>query len=156
MRTLLLSLLLLTPSLLLGESAIFKAKVDAPVDEIYDKVTTALEDERLWVVFEANIGKNIAGFADKWGENYNRNKLDDIRSIVFCNGWYANEVSNKDPDMLALCPLKITLTEKAGVTTALFVKPTAIAGDSPATEVLGELEERIKTALEAAGFTAEK
>ncbi len=43
---------------------------------------------------------------------YNRSKLSAIRSMVFCNGWYANQVSNKDPHMLALCPLHMTLIEK--------------------------------------------
>lgn len=133
-------------------SAIYKAGADKPVSAIYDSLKENLEAARLFVVFEPNIGKNISGFASKWGENYNRNKFDEIRSLVFCNAWFANEVSNLDPDMLALCPLKITLTEQNGKTTALFVLPSAIAGESPAAETLKKIEEQVKSALKAAGF----
>ena len=131
---------------------IYKVTTDKSVSDIYSGLKDALEEERLFVVFEANIGRSISGFKEKWGENYNRNKLSEIRSLVFCNGWFANEVSNKDPDMLALCPLKITLIEKSGKTSALFVLPTSVAGDSPAAETLSEVENKVKSALSKAGF----
>jgi uncharacterized protein (DUF302 family) len=67
--------------------------------------------------------------------------------MVFCNGWYANQVSNKDPSMLALCPLHMTLIEKDGSTTALFARPTVIAADSPASGILQELESEVITAI---------
>ena len=106
----------------------------------------------MFVVFEANIGPSISGFAKKWGDNYNRNKLTEIRSLIFCNGWFANEVSNIDTDMLALCPLKITLIEKNGNSTALFVLPSIAAGNSPAKVILKKLEDKVKAALTSAGF----
>ena len=101
------------------------------------------------MVFEPNIGKNLSGFAERWGDQYNRSKLSAIRSMVFCNGWYANQVSNKDPSMLALCPLHMTLIEKDGNTTALFVRPTVIAADSPAKGILSELESEVISAIKA-------
>ena len=60
--------------------------------------------------------------------------------MVICNPWYANQVSNKDPKMLGLCPLHITLYEKDGKTTALFNRPTAIGKNSKALEVLEDVE----------------
>jgi uncharacterized protein (DUF302 family) len=120
------------------------------MDEAYQRVYQSLEKNRFWVVFEANIGKNIAGFADKWGEDYNRQQLDGIRSMVFCNGWYANQVSNKDPAMLALCPMHLTLIHKDGQSTVLFARPTVIASNSPALEVLQELEDEVIASINAA------
>ncbi len=120
--------------------AVYVAEVEAPLETVYPKVHAALEENRFFVVFEANIGRNIARFAERWGEDYNRSGLDEIRSMVVCNGWYANQVSNKDPDMLALCPLRLTLTEKGGVTRVLFARPTVIAAGSPALDVLREVE----------------
>lgn len=145
-------ILFLLPGWVLAESTIYKVTQSSTMEQTYDKVKDALEAERLWVVFEPNIGRNMAGMAEKWGENYNRSDIDGLRSLVFCNAWYANEVSNKDPDMLALCPMKVTLVEKEGVTTALFVLPTHLAGDSPAKDVLLELENAVKLALTSAGF----
>lgn len=128
-------------------SSVFELTVDKPMSEVYDKVYESLEAARFYVVFEPNIGKNLAGFADRWGDQYNQNKLSSIKSMVFCNGWYANQVSNKDPQMLAFCPLRMTLFEKDGKTTALFARPTVIAADSPARDILTELEYEVIAAI---------
>ena len=128
-------------------SGVFELSVDKPINAVYDSVYKSLEDARFYVVLEPDIGKNLSGFAERWGDEYNRNKLSAIRSMVFCNGWYANQVSNKDPGMLAFCPLRLTLYEKDGKTTALFVRPTVIAADSPALEILTELEYEVVAAI---------
>jgi len=129
---------------------VFEASVSVPMDEAYDKVYKALEERHLWVVFEANIGKNLSGFAERWGKEYNQQGLEGIRSIVFCNGWYANQVSNLDPSMLALCPQRLTIIHKHGRSTVLFVRPSLIAGESPAKSVLVELEEEVIAAVREA------
>jgi len=126
---------------------VFIHSSDVPISEVYDKVYKSLEDAGFYVVFEPDIGKNLSKFAERWGDQYNRSKLSAIRSMVFCNGWYANQVSNKDPSMLALCPLHMTLIEKDGSTTALFARPTVIAADSPARGILQELETEVITAI---------
>ena len=87
---------------------------------------------------------------DPNGDDYNRNLLEGITSLVFCSGWYVNQVSNLDPQLLGLCPLHVTLTHKAGVTTVLFNRPTAIAQGSPAVKVLKEAEDEVIQAIEAA------
>jgi uncharacterized protein (DUF302 family) len=140
-------LLCLSLSAAHADSSIFTYRSDKPITEVYDKVYESLEDARFYVVFEPNIGKNLSTFADRWGDEYNRSKLSAIRSMVFCNGWYANQVSNKDPRMLALCPLHMTLIEKDGSTTALFARPTVIAADSPARDTLAELESEVIAAI---------
>ena len=137
-------LLLISSFSVFAESPnVFEYQVQQPMSQIYGRLYKELEDDGFYVVFEANIGKNLSRMADKWGENYNRNQLDGIRSMVFCNGWYANAVSNADPAMLALCPLRLTLTEKDGITTALFARPTVIAADSPAVKVLQRVEDDV-------------
>jgi uncharacterized protein (DUF302 family) len=130
-----------------AESNVFVYSSEKPITEVYDKVYKSLEDARFYVVFEPNIGNNLSKFAERWGDQYNRSKLSAIRSMVFCSGWYANQVSNKDPTMLALCPLHMTLIEKDGSTTALFARPTVIAADSPARDVLAELESEVIAAI---------
>jgi uncharacterized protein (DUF302 family) len=140
-------ILCLSFSLAQADSSIFAYSSDKPITEVYDKVYRSLEDARFYVVFEPNIGKNLSKFAERWGDQYNRSKLSAIRSMVFCNAWYANQVSNRDPSMLALCPLHMTLIEKDGSTTALFARPTVLAADSPARDVLAELESEVIAAI---------
>ncbi len=132
-----------------ADTNVFTWSVEKPVSAIYDKLYKSLEDARFYVVFEPDIGRNLAGFAERWGDQYNRNGLTAIRSMVFCNGWYANQVSNLDPQMLAFCPLRLTLIEKDGVSTALFARPTVIAANSPAKHILAELESEVIAAIKS-------
>jgi hypothetical protein len=90
----------------------------APMAETQKAVAAALEEARFRVVYEAGLGASRAGFADRWSEHLNRNAPDGIRSIVVCNAWCANRVSNAAPDLLALCPLRVNMAEKEGVATA--------------------------------------
>jgi len=124
-------------------STVFENTVNKPISEVYGNVQASFKDSRFFIVDELNIGKNLSNFPEKWGDDYNQNGLSAIRSIVFCNGWYANQGSNKDPKMLGLCPLHLTLIEKDGKTTALFNRPTVIARDSPAQDLFAMIEREI-------------
>ena len=130
---------------------VYRQQVDKPISAVYDRLYKSLENARFFVVFEPNIGKNLARFSEKWGDDYNRNNISSIRSMIFCNGWYANKVSNLDPNMLGFCPLHITLFERDGKTTVLFNRPGVMAENSPARELLmkieGEVIEAIKQGL---------
>ena len=125
------------------EPAVFVHKVKGKLKKIYKRLFTGLENNGYYVIFEPNLGRNLAHFAKRWGKDYNKNKLDAIRSMVFCNGWYANKISNEDPNMLALCPLHVTLFQKEGFTTVLFVKPGVVSQGSPASGVSLELEQDV-------------
>ena len=153
----LIALLLALTSLgaLAAPAGILRLDARAPMAETYKAVHAALEDARFWVVFEADLGANMAGFAERWGDDLNRNALAGIRSIVVCNVWYANQVGNADPDLLALCPLRVNLVEKDGVTRVLFARPTVTAAGSPGIEVVREIEEVISQALRAGVAAAE-
>ena len=130
---------------------VYKHQINKPVSEVYDSIYKSLEDARFFVVFEPNIGANLTRFAEKWGADYNKNKLTEIRSMVFCNGWYANQVSNQDPDMLGFCPLHISLIEKEGRTTVLFNRPSVMTGNSPAQALLRKIELEVIAAIEKGG-----
>lgn len=132
-----------------GELTVLSKTYDGSMEEVYPKLYEALENKRLFVVFEPNIGASLSGLKQRLGDEYNSNQLTSIRSMVFCNGWYANKVSNLDPQMLALCPMRIGLYEKDGKTTALFARPTVIGKHSPALQVLKDLEADVLAAMNA-------
>jgi len=132
------------------DEPIFKTSVVKPMNAVYDAVYAALEEERFYVVFEPNIGANLSRMAKRWGEDYNRNELSGIRSMVFCNAWYANQVSNLDPDMLALCPLHVTLYARDNETRIVFTRPGHVGEGSQAQALLLELEDAVAAAIETA------
>jgi hypothetical protein len=119
------------------------------LETAYESIHKSLEENKLFVVFEPNIGKNLAASAERWGEDYNRNNLQGIRSMVFCSGWYTNQVSNADPQLLALCPLHITLYRHNDMTHVVFVSPTHVGKGSDATVLLQELEAEVSAAVES-------
>ncbi|MGB0721634.1 MAG: DUF302 domain-containing protein [Gammaproteobacteria bacterium] len=123
-----------------------------PIEEVYTAVYQALEAEQFWVVFEADMGARMARFADRWGNDYNRNGLGAVKSMVFCNIWWTNRMANAHPDMLGTCPLHITIYEKDGRTTVILPRPTALAGDGPeaAKAAARELEKELTTLVERA------
>jgi hypothetical protein len=146
-RFVLLCFLVVFCPLVQAQDSVFKAEVQLPLDEVYTSVYSALEENRFFVVFEVNMGDTMSRFAERWGEDYNRNGLEGIRSMVVCNIWYTNQVGNQDPSMLSLCPLTLTLFHKAGTTTVLFARPTVIAKGSAAEPVLKELEQEFIAAI---------
>lgn len=131
-----------------SNSNVYKQEVAKPVSVIYDNLYKSLEEAGFYVVFEPDIGKNLARFSKKWGDNYNQNNLTVLRSMVFCNGWYANKVSNIDPDMLGFCPLHLTLIERKGKTTVLFNRPGVMARNSPAKELFEKIETEVIEAIQ--------
>jgi len=133
-----------------AQDTVFSAQTRAPLDEVYLQVYESLENRGLYVVFEVDLGSTMARFKDRWGEDYNRNALEGIKTMVVCNARYANRVGNADPTLLALCPLRVALTHKEGVTTVLFARPTVIARGSPAEPVVKELEETLVGAIREA------
>ncbi len=126
-----------------SSNTIYSSSVKADFEQTYKHIYRALENNRLFVVFEPDIGANLSTFAKRWGEDYNRNKLERLKSMVFCNAWYANQVSNKAVNMTAMCPLHITLTYREGMTSIYFVRPDAIAKGSKAASIAHELTELV-------------
>ncbi|MDZ7663200.1 DUF302 domain-containing protein [Thiohalophilus sp.] len=135
-----------------SDSRVYVKNVKKPLTEVYSKVFTALENGGYFVLFEPNIGKNLEHFTQRWGDDYNRNKLEAIRSLVFSNAWYVNQISNADPELLALSPLHLTFTYKEGMTTILFTRPSGVAADSPAKKVATELENDVINTIERIVF----
>ncbi|HKK05192.1 MAG TPA: DUF302 domain-containing protein [Gammaproteobacteria bacterium] len=128
---------------------VYVKRVGGDFETVYKRVFDSLENNSFFVLFEPNIGRNLKLYASRWGKDYNRNHLDEIRSIVFCNGAYANQVSNADPQMLALCPLHVTLIHKNGVTSILFVRPSRVATGTPAERVALDMEQDVIRAVES-------
>ncbi len=113
----------------------------------YQALYKALEDARFYVIFEANIGKNLARNAERWGENYNRNQFEQMKSMVVCNPWYANQALNLDPAFMAMCPLTIGVLHKAG-TTRIYFRKLMQSDNALANDLIWEVENTIISAIE--------
>lgn len=130
--------------------AVYEKSFDQTMDTAYQRVYKALESNGFKVVYEIDMQENLTKFAAKNAvKDFNLNQLEANKSMVFCNGPLAVKISNADPAMLALCPLHLTLTQKAGRVTVLFVRPGVIAKGSKAEAPAKELEEKVIKAIES-------
>ena len=154
--TLILLLALVSANALAESPAVYEKTFDQNLDTAYPRVYKALEGNGFKVVYEIDMQENLTKFAAKNAvKDFNLNQLEGIKSMVFCNGALAVKISNADPTMLALCPLHLTLTQKAGRVTVLFVRPGAIAKGSKAEAPAKELEEKVIKTIEN-GLNAEQ
>lgn len=151
MRAFLLSLLaLLALPAGAASPAILEYSAKLPAETAYQKLYSALEDKGYYVIFEPNMGRTLAGMAERLGKDYNRNQLSTMRSLVFCNPVLTNRIANADPALLALCPLHVTLTHKDGVSTVYFARPGVLAAGSSGAAQAQALEDEISQILQGA------
>lgn len=150
MRSILILLSALVSFNALAESpAVYEKSFDQNLDTAYKRVQKALEGNGFKVVYEIDMLDNLTKFTKKNAvKDFNLNQLEGIKSMVFCNGPLAVKISNADPAMLALCPLHLTLTQKAGRVSVLFVRPGVIAQGSKAEAPAKELEDKVIKAIE--------
>ena len=150
MKLIIVFLLTLVSLHALAESpAIYEKTYDQNLDTVYKRVNKALEANGFKVVFEVDIQENLEKFSKKNAvKDFNLNQMEAIKSMVFCNGALAIKISNADPAMLAMCPLHLTLTQKAGRVSVLFVRPGFIAQGSKAEAAAKELEEKVIKSIE--------
>jgi uncharacterized protein (DUF302 family) len=151
MKSWIVVLLMLASTMATAEPAgVLKKTSDAPLGAVYQRLYQALENEKFWVVFEADMGKRMAKLADKWGEDYNRNALESVKSMVFCNMYWTNRIANADPDLLALCPLHLSLYAKDGKTHIVMPRLSALAEGSPGADKAAELEAELTAIVDGA------
>ncbi|TNF97734.1 MAG: DUF302 domain-containing protein [Gammaproteobacteria bacterium] len=149
--TLLLTLAFTSTQAASKDKGIYKKTTEtSDFQSVYKRVYDSMEKNRFFVIEELNVGEFIGRFKERWGDDYNRNQLEEFRIMIVCNSWYANQVSNHDTDLLALCPMRVTLLHKQEMTTILFARPTVFAKDSKALPVIQEIEETIINAIEDA------
>lgn len=149
MRKILLACLL-TLSVWGAESNVYKVSYNAPVDKVLDNILAKFKQEMLVVVWQLDILEEFRhkGLDKKFGKNFNKAGLTAVKTLVACNGKFGNDIINQDSDMMAYCPIRITLTEKDGVTTVLYVRPSSAPKDSKAYQSLVKLEKKVTKAIE--------
>lgn len=135
----------------LWANSVFTHTLDRPMEEVYRELLEKFAQAHLVVVSEINILQKFkdVGLPKKFGENFNTNELTGIRAIIACNGWFGNEVANADPEMMAFCPIRVTLIEKDGKTTLMFVRPGVAPKETKAYGVLLKLEDKVISTIKS-------
>jgi len=126
-------------------NSIYKTEVKQSIEKYYPELKKAIEANRMHVIYEMDLLKKFkeSGYAKKFGKDFNKNKVEGVKTLLICNGYVGNQVSNLDPRMMVLCPIKITLIQKNGKTVVSFVKSASLARNKQVRDLLQTLDEVI-------------
>lgn len=150
-RLLLCFALLAAAPVAFSDSNVYVQSVQKPIGPVFAHVVAALKHSGFKVVNKIDIGKKLGGAARHFHwKDYNQNHLKGIRTVIFCNAKFANAIGNADPEMLAVCPLHVTLFQQGDITRIEFVKPAVIAQGTKAEGPATKLQDKIIVALKKA------
>lgn len=140
------------------ETNVYSVTYNSDMDTVEKNILNHFKSEKLVVPWKLDILEEFKkkGLDKKFGAEFNKNQLTSVRTIVACNGKFGNMIMNTDPAMMAYCPIRITLVEKEGKTTVLYVRPTSAPRSSKAYKILVKLEKKVIGAIEAANEMEEK
>jgi uncharacterized protein (DUF302 family) len=150
MKKIFLAMLLL--SLSLWADSVYIKTYDTPISKIYPKLLAALDNTGFIVISEIDILAKFkaAGLPKAFGKKFNTNNLTGMKAVIVCNAWFGNEIANNDPLMMAFCPVRVTLIERDGKTSIMYVRPSVAPEDSKAYLLLKKLEQKVISAVENA------
>ena len=148
MKKLLLTLLLATG--LFASPAIHKTEINQSIKDYYPLLKKSIQDNHMNVLYELDLLDKFkkSGYAEKFGKSFNRNNIEAIKTLLLCNGFVGNQVSNIDPDMMVLCPIKITLIQSNGKTTVTFIKSADMSPNEEVAKLLKTLDQVIVNTIE--------
>ena len=136
-------LILMFFSNILFANEIYTKEIDLPIEKYYPKLQEAIKTNHMNILYELNLLEKFkkAGYAKRFGKDFNKNHLKAVKTVLICNGYVGNLISNIDPDMMTLCPLRLTLISRAWGTKVVFLKSSHLAASKKVKQLLSTLDD---------------
>lgn len=111
-------------------------------DNYYPKLQKSIKDNHMNVLYELKLIEQFKkkGYAKKFGKDFNKNDIDEVVTLLICNGYVGNQVSNIDPAMMALCPIKLTIIKQGRKLTVTFLRHDSVKANPKVKELLTTLD----------------
>lgn len=71
-----------------------------------------------------------------------------VKTLLICNGYVGNQVSNLDPKMMALCPIRLTIIEENKKLTVTFLRHDTIETSKEIKSLLTKLDTILKNTID--------
>lgn len=145
MKKIVFILLLLLSSSLMAQGTIYKKVINEHYDLYFPKLKKAIETNHMNIISEMDLMSRFkeAGYDKKFGKDFNKNKLDKATSLIVCNGFVGNQISNIDVTMMAFCPIRITVMQQGSKTIVVFIRASGIATNPKVSSLLKSLDDVI-------------
>lgn len=111
-------------------------------ESYYPKLLKAIKDNHMNVLYEMDLIKQFKdkGYAEKFGKDFNKNNLESVKTLLICNGYVGNQISNIDPTMMALCPIRLTIIQENKKLIVTFLRHDSIETSSEVKNLLTALD----------------
>jgi len=141
MKKIILAMFLLLTTSVFADN-IYTKEVNEPFSTYFPKLKAAIQKNHMNIIYEIDLIEKFkkSGYDKKFGADFNRNKLDKVVTLLLCNGYVGNQVSNIDPRMMALCPIRITVIKKGDKTEVVFLKSADTTDNRQVKELLATLD----------------
>lgn len=129
-------------------SNVYESILNEPIELVYPMVLEALNNNGFIVAHSINVSENYKRYESEWG-GINKYKITEVRSLSVCNLKFSYEIRNKDPKMLGLCPMHLTLYETQGKTHIIMLLPSFMAQNSPVKGLALKVEKKLINIIQA-------
>lgn len=123
-------------------SEFYSKVVHESFDSYYPKLKAAIKKNHMNIIYELDLIKQFKdkGYSEKFGSEFNKNKLDGVKTLLICNGYVGNQISNLNPAMMALCPIRLTIIQDSRKLTVTFLRHDSINAPQEVKSLLTTLD----------------
>ena len=141
---------LLSVSVWATQSSVYVAEFNSSIDKVEESLLAQFKKDKINVVWQLDILEQFKkhGLDKKLGKKFNTQNVSAVRTMVACNGKIGNALVSTDHHMMGYCPIRVTMTEKDGVTSVLFVRPSVGTSASKAHKVLVKMEKKVINSIQ--------
>ena len=100
--------------------------------------------DSMLAILESLAGQGVATANSPTAIRLGRDHWATIRTLAEAGLPVPETVAGADPDLLALCPLRVSLYERGGRTAVVFARPTVVAQGSPGAAIAAEVEQGLE------------
>ncbi len=142
--------LFLLLSVNLFASEFYTKVIYEPLESYYPKLKKAIDENHMNILYEMDLIKQFKdeGYSEKFGKDFNKNNLQGVKTLLICNGYVGNQVSNLDPKMMALCPIRLTIIEENKKLTVTFLRHDTIETSKEIKSLLTKLDTILKNTID--------
>jgi uncharacterized protein (DUF302 family) len=150
LKTLLFAVAMMIATTTMAAPSVYTKTIDESYESYMPKFKQALKRNHMNVVSELDLLDrfNKVKGAEKYREGFDGQGIRKITSLVTCIGLVGIQVASKDPSMMALCPVRITVMAKGEKTVVTFIRNQYIAKGSVVEYTVARLDNAIIDTVE--------
>ena len=133
-----------------ASESVYTKVIDENYDSYMPKFKIALKANHMNVVSELDLMERFSKVkgAEKYRGGFEKQGITKVTSLVTCIGLVGLQVAAAEPDMMALCPVRITVMAKGDKTVVTFIRNQYVAKGTAVEDTVARLDNAIIDTVE--------